>query len=279
MSIKVMTRVWESAPCKGSDLLVLLAMADIGGDDGGDIYPSVSTLAKKVRLSERAVQLILRRLEERGLIEVQAEAKQHSPRIYRVTFGVPEVQTLHPCETPGVKDSTPRGEKSGRSGVNQDSPKPLENRPENHSPSVVSPAVEKSDITAAVEAWNELADRCGLARVQRLTDARRKQLRARLKDCGGLEGWHAALAKIEASPGLRGENERGWRVDFDFVVRESKFTKLMEGTYGDGPWNGGGYSHGRKTASMLEGINKAFECPGPDPAEAQGGDQQRPDRA
>lgn len=86
-------------------------------------------------------------------------------------------------------------------------------------------------IDAAVASWNALADRCGLARCQRLTEARRTQLRRRLADCGGISGWMSALEKIEKTPGLLGDNDRGWRANFDFLLQESRFTKLMEGGY------------------------------------------------
>lgn len=94
----------------------------------------------------------------------------------------------------------------------------------------ISPA-PRFDLNEAVRAWNDMAARIGLAQVQRVTEPRRRALKARLAECDGIEGWHAALAKIEASPFLTGNNDRGWRADFDFVTRESSFTKIMEGKY------------------------------------------------
>lgn len=87
------------------------------------------------------------------------------------------------------------------------------------------------DLGEAVEAWNAMADQHGLPRVQRLTETRKRALRARLAECDGIEGWMAALDRVQASPFLTGQNDRGWRADFDFVVRESSFTKIMEGKY------------------------------------------------
>lgn len=100
-------------------------------------------------------------------------------------------------------------------------------------PDLLPIEVDRTDVGEAVRAWNELAARCDLASVQKLTDARRRKLAARLRDCGGLAGWRAALGKVEASRFLRGENDRGWRADFDFMLQESSFVKLMEGKYDD----------------------------------------------
>jgi len=83
----------------------------------------------------------------------------------------------------------------------------------------------------AVEAWNALASDLGLSVVQRLTDPRKRSLRARLGECGGIDGWHAALARVRASPFLLGQTGKAWKVSFDFLLQQSSFTKLMEGVY------------------------------------------------
>ena len=93
------------------------------------------------------------------------------------------------------------------------------------------PARDPEILEAAVEAWNRLATDIGLPVVQRLTEPRKKSLAVRLGECGGLEGWDIALAKVRDSPFLRGENNRGWKADFDFLLQQKSFTKLMEGGF------------------------------------------------
>lgn len=87
------------------------------------------------------------------------------------------------------------------------------------------------DCSQALDEFHEVAEECGLSAVQKFSPSRQKKLSARLKDCGGLEGWRHAMAKIRGSPFLRGENERGWRANFDWIVKAENFTKLMEGAY------------------------------------------------
>ena len=72
MSIAVMTEVWKHARHEGGTLLVLLAMADVADDDGGRIFQRIEKLAAKARLSKRATQNALRRLEADGVISVVA---------------------------------------------------------------------------------------------------------------------------------------------------------------------------------------------------------------
>jgi hypothetical protein len=90
---------------------------------------------------------------------------------------------------------------------------------------------ENLEIQEAISAWNELSGELNLPVCQKLTARRRAALKARLRDCGGIQGWGAVLQKIRETPFFRGVNDRGWKADFDFVLREEKFTKLMEGGY------------------------------------------------
>lgn len=83
MSIAVMSTLWEHSTRKGSELLVLLAMADFATDDGR-CYPSVERLAKKTRLSERNVRYILRSLEECGEIETISQGGRNGANLYRI---------------------------------------------------------------------------------------------------------------------------------------------------------------------------------------------------
>lgn len=93
-------------------------------------------------------------------------------------------------------------------------------------------AAANDDARRAVEMWNETAARARLAQVQNLSTARLSKLKARLKECGGLDGWAVALKKIETIPGLHGGiPDVAWKADFDWLLAASKFTRLMEGGY------------------------------------------------
>lgn len=93
------------------------------------------------------------------------------------------------------------------------------------------PAID--EITEAVSAYNEVAERTGWPRVQKLSAARRTALRGRLKDCDGPPGWEIALAKAEASSFLTGQTAKPFMASFDFITKQSNFTKIMEGNYDD----------------------------------------------
>lgn len=85
-----------------------------------------------------------------------------------------------------------------------------------------------NEISEAVALYNEAATQNGWPKVAKLTPARSKKLKARLKDCGGIEGWRYALERSEASDFIRNQ----WTgFGFDSLVSQEKFTRLMEGNY------------------------------------------------
>lgn len=82
----------------------------------------------------------------------------------------------------------------------------------------------------AFEFFCSAASRSGLPVPSNFTPSRRKFLKARLVDCGGLEGWKVAMSKLEASDFCCGKVS-DFKANFDFVLQAKSFTKLMEGNY------------------------------------------------
>lgn len=97
MSIKIMSWVWQHSQHKGSELLLLLAIADYAHDDGTNAFPSIETLAAKTRMSQRATQYGIRALEEAGAISIDYKGGPRGANVYSVCTGganfAPLVQT------------------------------------------------------------------------------------------------------------------------------------------------------------------------------------------
>jgi hypothetical protein len=81
-----------------------------------------------------------------------------------------------------------------------------------------------------VDEWNQVALRCGLPQIVGLTGKRLRHLKARIRE-HPLDHWFEAFNAIERNPWMHGENDRGWRADFDFLLQPSSFQKLIEGSY------------------------------------------------
>ena len=92
------------------------------------------------------------------------------------------------------------------------------------------------DISKAVHDYNDAAQRAGWPTVQKMTDARRRALRSRLKDCGGNDGWKAAMERAAASDFLCGRTSKPWTgFSFDWIAKPGNFNKLVEGNYDNRP--------------------------------------------
>jgi uncharacterized protein YdaU (DUF1376 family) len=89
------------------------------------------------------------------------------------------------------------------------------------------PPLTKSEI---LDAWQQRMVPLGVPAVAKMTADRDRKLRARLKD-STIEEWQRAMDALERSAFCRGENDRGWRADFDFLLQPKSFTKLLEGAY------------------------------------------------
>lgn len=89
------------------------------------------------------------------------------------------------------------------------------------------PPLTKREI---LEAWEQRMVPLGFPRIAKMTAQRERQLRARLKD-STLEDWQRAMDALERSAFCKGENDRGWKADFDFLLQPKSFTKLLEGAY------------------------------------------------
>lgn len=87
--------------------------------------------------------------------------------------------------------------------------------------------------------WNRMAKANDLPTVMLISKSRKEKIKARVSE------WKAALPEMTPDevlelitreilkvPFLKGDNDRGWRVDFDFVFRnDTNWQKILEGKY------------------------------------------------
>lgn len=214
MSVRVMTRVWDT-PLPDSDKIVLLALADCANDEGG-AWPSMATLVKKCSKSDRTIQASIKRLCEAG----------HLTRIERPGKGCN--YTVHPRSdfTPEAA-SPPKGATQTPEAAS-DKPSRI-TIPQKATPSSVA-RVSRDDCQSIVDEWNAMAKPLRLPLASKLTAERRGRLQARIAE-HGRDAFTEAIQRIADSPHCRGENDRGWRAGFDFLLQPSSFLKVIEGNY------------------------------------------------
>lgn len=85
----------------------------------------------------------------------------------------------------------------------------------------------------AMELYNQIC--VDLPPCIRLTDKRQRSVRALLKKGITPEQLENAFRIAQSSEFCRGKNDRGWRVDFDWLLDENNIVKVLEGKYGGSP--------------------------------------------
>lgn len=162
MSVRTMARVWDGSKHSGSELLMLLAIADFADDDGR-AYPSISRLARKCRVTSRYAIVLLDALSQSGELEIKKNAgpvgQGGRTNLYRVALNKLILDHQEPVNQ-GSQPNQPEDVNSGslvnvgalvnhgsgsselgfREVVNQSSPKPSVNHQE---PSEVAPPKAK----------------------------------------------------------------------------------------------------------------------------------------
>jgi hypothetical protein len=84
-------------------------------------------------------------------------------------------------------------------------------------------------VDEVVSFWNS---KPALPRVAVLSDTRKEKLRVRLKSQFFVENWRAAIDKLVTSPFCTGSNDRGWKADIDWFIKDDTVVaKIIEGKY------------------------------------------------
>src|SRR5690606_40390013 len=82
MSTIVISKCWPIEGLTPTQKFVLISLADQANDDGY-CWPSVGSISKRTCLSDRAVQLAIKSLVEKGLLQVAS--RDGRSNVYRVT--------------------------------------------------------------------------------------------------------------------------------------------------------------------------------------------------
>lgn len=107
---------------------------------------------------------------------------------------------------------------------------------------------EKYNYTLIAGKFIEEANKYGLSIISKLSDKRKAKLKARIDELGE-EKILEAIDKIKESSFLRGENDRKWKIDFDWLIaNDTNILKVLEDKYkdeeepeDDDPWKKVGY--------------------------------------
>lgn len=96
-------------------------------------------------------------------------------------------------------------------------------------------ARKKLDLPPFALLWNEKVAGSPLKTIRVWTAKRDRVVKARLAEEGDLGLWGLAMEHLAASPHHRGENDRGWVADVDFLLQAEQYAKWLDLAHGGPP--------------------------------------------
>lgn len=193
--------------------IVLLSICAIENSGEIDIEPGF--LAHEAGITEKAAIATIQHLRAKSIIRTDSERVRTDNSM------------SHDGKRPNVTNVTeryvsPTGDMSPIDGPIDDDPDlgPSQNR-----------KFPGPNELAAI--WNEHTNG-SLPKVEKLraTSKRYRMAQARLREKPDLPYWTDVAKRISSSPFCQGNNDRGWRANFEFFVRPETHVKATEGVYG-----------------------------------------------
>lgn len=132
----------------------------------------------------------------------------------------------------------------------------LQEEPEEEEEPKEEPEPKEEEKKEVLSQWNSFAKEVGLATILKLSNKRLKAIGSRLseKEFNLIEIFEG----IKKSDFLQGKNDRGWKVDFDFIFcSANNYLKILEGKYAN---NKGSISKPNYVSpeEISDGLKQAF---------------------
>lgn len=191
-------------------------------DEESDFHGSLEYLSQLTGYSRNSICTALKSLTDKQLIiKTESETNHIKSCRYR-TSHLYAIQAT--CTPPIQATCTPQEEGVQATCTNnkEDIKKQEENNKKDRKDS-------HSGVNTVIEQYHELC--FNLPKVRALTDKRKKAILNILKKHTEEEIIECFKIANESSF-LVGDNDRGWKADFDFLIREDKFVNILEGKYG-----------------------------------------------
>jgi len=103
------------------------------------------------------------------------------------------------------------------------------NEKNNNTP--ISPQPKEDSFSPFIRIWNNSLE----PKVVKLSDGRKSKLKTRIsKDHEFIKHFEICVSYIKKNQFLSGDNARGWRADFDWLIsNDTNYLKILEGKYND----------------------------------------------
>lgn len=98
-------------------------------------------------------------------------------------------------------------------------------------------STEKIDYQEIIDLYNSIC--ISFAKVTTLSEARKKAIKARYANYK-YDDFKSLFERAEQSDFLKGRNNRDWKANFDWMIKDSNMAKILDGNYANRNSKGGG---------------------------------------
>ena len=189
-------------------------------------------LATIFRMKETTVQLALQTFEQFGMVEIvdgvitipnwgkhqnldQLESKKAYMRNYMQEYR--EKQRLLSSGNSNCKTNSKANVSQAEGDKEEDKSKKEKEK-------------EKTDYQLIADMYNRLCP--SFPAIRSLSDARKKAIKARLNTYS-VDDFKTMFENAEASSFLKGNNNRNWTANFDWLLKDTNMAKVLDGNYCD----------------------------------------------
>lgn len=181
--------------------------------DRGQFFTSMAGLATTFGWSVKKVRAWLNLLEKMKMLTSKGLSKGTIITVEKYSFYQGEGQSEDIAEEP------PSGEHRASTGNTNKNVKNIKNDKEVYT---------SENHQRIIDLYNGICK--SLPKCIKLSETRKRHIKARLKDGYGEEDFRKVFEKAEASDFLTGKAQK-WKANFDWLINENNLLKVLEGNY------------------------------------------------
>lgn len=192
----------------------------------GSYASSIRNLADETGMSVQNIRTSLKRLE----VTQEVTRFQHGKFTVFTVNNYDKYQTGNTVPNTEVTQSQHRGNTLIEQEIKNNIKESVSNDTDKKDDKRLSPSDSDSHIIATIQSLYGTV--CGsYPRLAKMTEKRKAAIKARLRQGYTVDDFKTVFEKAEASSFLKGGNDRNWSADFDWLIKDTNMSKVLEGKY------------------------------------------------
>lgn len=182
----------------------------------GQLLTGIDQLSHWTKLSKKSIRTALVHLESTGEL-----ARQTTNRFSIITL----------CNYEKYQDPENEGQARRQATGHTKGKQRAASNKENKENKLIRRSSTTCVAPSRVKELYNTACKGTLSEIKTLSDKRIRHIKAISKYIKAENEWSEYFTNILASQFLTGDNDRGWRADFDWIVNQNNYLKVVEGKY------------------------------------------------